>query len=221
MIIRVNMATSLDGKIAPASREKFRLGTSVDVHRMEELREWADVIVVGAGTLRAEDPPFKLKDREASRRRVSEGRPEHPAVAVISGSLNLAGRRTFDAPGRHLIVTHENSPEPASELSNRAEIWRVGRDRVDVVALVDRFSEVGFERILVEGGGEVAAGFFEHNLVDELFLTLTPWLMGGDDAPGLANADRLFEMPPRFELVSVEETSEEVFLFYRRGIEHQ
>ena len=55
MMIRVNMAVSLDGKIAPAERGKLRLGGRADLRRMESLRAWADVIVVGAGTIRAED----------------------------------------------------------------------------------------------------------------------------------------------------------------------
>ena len=74
MMIRVNMAVSLDGRIAPADRQKMRLGGSADLRRMEVLRAWADTIVVGAGTIRAEDPPFALTDETLSRQRIDEGR---------------------------------------------------------------------------------------------------------------------------------------------------
>lgn len=219
MSIRVNMATSLDGKIATTDRGKIRLGSDADIRRIAELRTWADVLMIGAETVRAEDPPMELNDTDACLCRRREGREEHPAVAVVTGSLNLPVGRTFRGPGRRLVVTTDRAPDPTPQLRAAAEIWRVGDARVDVLALVERLAAEGLERILVEGGGKMAANFFEHDLVEELFLTITPYMLGGDDAPTLADAAGVFESPPRFDLVDIESTAEEIFLRYRRHME--
>ena len=213
MPVRVNMATSLDGRIAPADRRKLRLGTDEDIVRMEAHRAWADVIVLGAGTVRAEDPPMELKDPEQVRRREEKGRPSHPAVAVVTRSGDVPEGRIWRTPGRHLVVTVEGAPEP----SGGVEVWRVGRDGVDVAALVDRLAAEGMPNVLVEGGGGLAGAFFGADVVDEFHLTITPWLLGGEEAPTPADAPEPFPVPPEFELVGLEARPEELFLTYRRA----
>jgi 2,5-diamino-6-(ribosylamino)-4(3H)-pyrimidinone 5'-phosphate reductase len=216
MHIRLNMATTLDGKIASFEREKVRLGSDADYRRLDLLRAWADVLVVGAGTVRAEDPPMELRGEQAKSDRLNAGRSEHPAVAVLSSSLDLPAGRTFSTPGRRLLVTTEDAGEPSMGLRNAVEIWRMGSSKVDIPALVERFESEGFDRVLLEGGGRTAAGFFKHDLVEELYLTVSRWVMGGDGAPTIADADNEFDRYNRFDLVNVEPTEEEVFLQYRR-----
>jgi 2,5-diamino-6-(ribosylamino)-4(3H)-pyrimidinone 5'-phosphate reductase len=216
MPVHLNMAVSLDGKIAPASREKVRLGTDRDIARMESLRAWADAIVVGAGTVRAEDPPMSLKDEEAVRARVAEGRPAHPAVVVVSASLRIEQGR-LNREGGRLIVATCGDGEPPEGLEEVAEIWRLGSDRVDLAALVERLEAEGMDRILVEGGGRLSAGFLEEDLVDEIHQTVTPWLMGDHDAPTIASPEVPFAGPKYFDLVSMEGGEGEVFLTYRRA----
>jgi len=217
MPVRVNMATSLDGKIAPASREKVRLGSDADIARMDRLRAWADVIVLGAGTVRAEDPPMEVKDSGLIRQREAAGRPPQPAVAVVSGSLEITGGRLFRSDARHILVTTEQAAGMGVDRAPSAEVWAIGESTVDVVALVERLQEEGMERVLVEGGGHLAASFFAAGLVDEIYVTVTPWLLGDHDAPGLAVAEEAFEPPIAFELERMEEGAEEVFLTYRRS----
>jgi riboflavin-specific deaminase-like protein len=212
----MNMATSLDGKIAPATRAKLRLGTDADIDRMEALRTWADVIVIGAGTVRAEDPPMELKDPDGVRGRRDEGRPGHPAVAVVSSTLEIAPGRIFRSDARRIVITSESSPEPTPELAAAADIWRIGQTRVDIVEMVNRLHLEGMERILVEGGGGLAAQFIRHRLVEEIFITLTPWLIGSDQAPTIAMAAQEFVPPARYDLASVETRPDEIFLTYRK-----
>jgi len=216
MLIRLNMATSLDGKIASAERLKTRLGSDADYKRLDELRAWADVLVAGAGTIRAEDPPMELKDQQSVSERREAGRSEHPAVAVITGSFDLPVGRTFQTPGRKIIVTSEEADDPPAELASVAEIWRIGSKKVDVPALVAEFEKEGLDNILLEGGGETAAGFFEHDLVDELFITVTRWVLGDDRAPTIADDESEFDHYNQYELLKIKPTEEEVFLHYRR-----
>ncbi len=216
MFIRLNMATTLDGKIASAERRMVRLGSEADYKRLDELRTWADVLVAGAGTIRAEDPPMDLKDQQSISDRRETGRPEHPAVAVITGSLDLPVGRTFSTPGRRLVVTTDEAGEPSPELAAVAEIWRIGREKVDIPALIERFEAEGLENILLEGGGRTAACFFECDLVDELFITVTRWVLGDDRAPTIADAESEFDHYNQYELLKIEPTEEEVFMHYRR-----
>ncbi len=209
------MAVSLDGKIAPPSRERFRLGGSADLGRMEDLRAWADVIVVGGGTVRAEDPPFALPEERARRRR-EIGRPPHPAVVIVSATLDLPPGRVFTGPNRTIIATTREAPDPPGSLPGRVELWRLGTGRVALPELVGRLRGERLESILVEGGGGLAAGFFESDLVAELYLTITPWMIGGDAAPGICEAGHLLPEQRRFRLEAIERGPDEVFLIYHR-----
>lgn len=227
MMIRVNMAVSLDGKIAPASRPKLRLSGKADLRRMEELRAWADGIVVGAATIRAEDPPFAITDDGLRASRIGEGRPEHPAVVVLTTDPDPGTARIFTGPGRAVIATTGRAGTPTEDIPEGVEVWPLGKERVEADRLAARLEAEGLERILVEGGGEVAALFFGAGLVDEIWLTVTPWLIGGDDAPGIAEAGRLFDPPATFHLAGIETVPgpsppegsrrEEHFLIYRKG----
>jgi len=215
MSIRINMAVSLDGKIAPASRKPFRLGSRADLDRMAGHRTWADVIVIGAGTLRAEDPPFALS-AEAAAERAAAGRSSQPAVTVVSASLALPAGRVFAGPNRTIVATTTTAPELPAGTAEQADVWRLGTERVDLEALAARLRETGYERILVEGGGGLAAGFFARDLVDEIYLTLTPWLIGGDGSPSICAGQEGLPAPGRFLLTAIEPGAEEVFLTYRR-----
>src|SRR5262245_7625276 len=84
-----NAAVSLDGKLAPASRRKVRLGSDRDRARMDRLRAGSDAILIGAGTLRAEDPPLQVRSEALRRLRQRQGRPEHLQEIVVSASLEL------------------------------------------------------------------------------------------------------------------------------------
>jgi riboflavin biosynthesis pyrimidine reductase len=90
-----------------------------------------------------------------------------------------------------------------------------------------RLEAEGLERILVEGGGQLGALFFADDLVDEIWLTQTPWLIGGDEAPSIADDAELFEPAPEYHLSAIESAAapsgtggsepEETFLVYRKG----
>ncbi len=90
--VLINAAVSLDGKLAPSSRRKVRLGSDRDRARMDRLRAGSDAILIGAGTLRAEDPPLQVKSQALRRGRARRGLPEELLEIVVSGSLELPWR---------------------------------------------------------------------------------------------------------------------------------
>jgi riboflavin-specific deaminase-like protein len=214
-----NAAVSLDGKLAPVSREKIRLGSGRDRARMDLLRAGSDAILIGAGTLRAEDPPLQVRTPAGRRLRKREGRAGPLIEILLSASLRIpASSRFLRDDGIPRIIAAPASA-PAGRLARlRAshEVWTVGRARVDPEALLRRLSRRRVARLLVEGGGEVFAVFFEAGLVDEVHLTVTPYLIGGRGAPTLFDGEGISGDVPRLKLDLCRREGEEAYLRYRR-----
>ena len=187
--VYVNMAMTVDGKITSARREVPALTTDHDREEMDRLRAEADAILVGAGTLRADDPPLHVRSETMRAHRRSLGKPDALDRIVVSARLELAlHSRFFDAtlPGRRIVATVEDAPGARLHaLADRAEVWPCGHGRVDLRALLERLAREGVERLLVEGGGETNWALVEQDLVDELHVTVAPWLLGGKAAPTL------------------------------------
>jgi 2,5-diamino-6-(ribosylamino)-4(3H)-pyrimidinone 5'-phosphate reductase len=198
--VYINMAMSVDGKITSATREYPRFTSDYDRRSMDRLRAEADALVVGAGTVRADDPPLHVRDAEMLAYRKTLGRPAGLLKVVVSASLRGLVGTDFLADrdgGGCIIATSDDAPtEELDRLPAHAEVWRLGSRQVDIGQLVRRLRDRGVERLLVEGGGELNGLFVEQDLVDEIYITIAPTLLGGRDAPtpveslGLTMANR-------------------------------
>lgn len=196
---------SVDGKIALPIRKQTRISDEEDMRRVHQLRATCDAVLVGVGTVLADDPKLTVKPEFASGRnplRVvldSEGRtPESAEV------LNR------DAPT--LIVT---TLECSKKFPN-AEVARLGKDSVDLSALLDYLGENGIKRLLVEGGEEVIWSFLHGRLADEVKVFVGSMVIGGRTAPtaaGGAGAQSLAEIVP-LELKSSKVLGSGVLLEY-------
>lgn len=219
MHVYVNMAMTADGKITSARREEPKFTSRLDKKTMDRLRAEADAVLVGAGTLRADDPPLGVRDPEMKAYRASLGKPDSLLNVLVTASAAVDPDLRFftDSPGAERIVaTVEDAPADRLErLASRATVWKIGRGRVDLGALVERLASHGVERLLVEGGGELNWGFFERDLVDEIFVTLAPAILGGREAPTLCEGTG-FAMAARrrLRLVSHEAVEGEIFCRY-------
>jgi 2,5-diamino-6-(ribosylamino)-4(3H)-pyrimidinone 5'-phosphate reductase len=214
-----NAAVSLDGKLAPASRRKVRLGSGLDRARMDRLRAGSDAILIGAATLRAEDPPLQVRTAAGRRLRKRVGRSGPLIEVLLSKSLRIpASSRFLREDGIPRIVVAPSAAPAArlARLRGRCEVWTVGGARVDPATLLRRLARRGVRRLLVEGGGEVFASFLEAGLVDEIHLTVTPFLIGGRDAPTLFDGSGFSGDLPRLALELCRREDQEVYLRYRR-----
>ncbi|MBI2766592.1 MAG: dihydrofolate reductase family protein [Chloroflexi bacterium] len=223
-IIMVNMVASLDGKVVVEGTEKG-LGSKVDQRLMRELRVNADLVLNGAGTLRASGTSARLGDEELEALRVAHGKPRLPTAVVLSRSGALPLDRTFFTATDFDAIVYLSDAAPAD---NRRALLATSRPIVLVpdgheleVMLAHMRHELGAGVLLVEGGPDTNAHLFEADAVDHWFMTLGPVIVGGRDTKTAVEGARAFTRDElrRFALVSAvpNEDTSEVYLHYRRA----
>lgn len=214
--LAIGMVGSVDGA-ATIDGVSGGLGQEGDLAAFRGLRAACDVILVGAGTVRAEGyGPPRMRPAEVARRE-SRGQSERPAIAVVSSSLDLTGaeRLLEQVPTwRPIVVTHEGAdPGRAADLADLGvEVVRAGAGDVDLTAAVDALRGRGLRRILCEGGPHLNGQLLADGLVDEVFLTIAPTLVGGPSSR-IVVGDRTVDVA--LDLVGVRQHGNEVLLRYR------
>jgi riboflavin biosynthesis pyrimidine reductase len=209
--LRLNMVASVDGG-AWLKGLSGGLSGRGDRRIFGVLRGLADVIMAGASTVRSEGyGPVQPRD---SWRALREGRPPAPPIAVITRrlDLDLGGALFTDAEpyARTIVITTEAAPEDRRvEAAKHADLIIAGDDRVDFAQAVSELRERGLGRILCEGGPRVNAQLAATGLIDELDLTVSPLLIGGDAARILNGA------ASQVRLVLGQVLEEDGFLFCR------
>jgi riboflavin biosynthesis pyrimidine reductase len=209
-----NFVSSVDGS-ATVRGHSGGLSDPVDQRILRLLRQLADVLVIGAGTIRVEGYAGELLDEAGRAWRVANGRSPRPSLAVVSGSLRLDPAASFftTALTRPLVFTSERAdPHKRAQLETVAEVVNAGVDTVDPRQVVDELTRRGHRRIHSEGGPKLFGSFQEAGVVDGLCLTLSPSLVGGLGARVTAWAD---EHAVPLELMHVLRSGSVVFLRYR------
>ena len=178
--VLMSMVASVDGATAVEGRSGA-LGGEVDREVFRAVRAVADVILVGAGTLRAERyGPVRLAD-EARSARVAAGRHPHPArLAVVTRSAELdpAGP-AFAAEPAPVVFTTTTATGRLDELGRACEVRRCGEPDVDLRAALGTLRADGASVVVCEGGPRLNAAMVDAGLVDEVCLTMAPALVAG------------------------------------------
>jgi 2,5-diamino-6-(ribosylamino)-4(3H)-pyrimidinone 5'-phosphate reductase len=216
--VYINMAMTLDGKVTVGRPGYLLSGSSGDRAAMEELRAQADAVMVGAGTVRHEDPSLRISRPAHQAWRAEAGMLPDPLYCVVSASANLpAELRLFRSPNA-VVVTREDAPEDrVLGLRSRCRVLQAGVGEVDLRGALSRLRlEDGVRRLLVEGGPTLSFNLIRLGLVDELFLTLSPLLKGGRDVPSLLGGPGFsYEELRHAKLLSLLRHSSELYLRYR------
>lgn len=215
-LVRMNFVASLDGAATIEGRSGG-LGDADDRLAMQVLRTLADVVLVGAGTVRVEGYGGLAVGEADAAMRVAAGRPAQPRLAVVSSSLDLdpAAAVFAGAVTRPIVVTHAASPSARRRALERvADVLVVGERHVDVRAMLDVFAERGLRQVLCEGGPHLFGSLLEADLVDELCLSLSPLLVGGTAGRIVRGAT---ELQRRMRLVHAIPAGDLLLLRYARG----
>jgi len=190
----VNMATTADGKIDTVARVGARISGPADTARVDRLRASADAVMVGGRTLLSEDPRLTVRDTGLQAARQRDGLRAQPAKIGIAsrvdppgGASALAPQSRFlhDGGGKVFICTSaQTEPDSIAWLEDQgAEVIVCGESRVELATCLGTLSELGIERVMVEGGSTLVAALLAAGLVDELQLAVAPLLFGGETAP--------------------------------------
>lgn len=178
--LRVNMVTSLDGAVTLGGLSGG-LSSKDDQDLLGRLRMLADVVLVGAGTLRAEGYNGLRLGESRRAWRLAQGLPENPVLAVVSARLDLdpANLALADAPVRPIVITRAGAPaERRAALAAVADVLVCGQDEVDLAAAVAALTSRGLCQVVSEGGPQLLGALTAADLVDELCLSVSPLLAG-------------------------------------------
>jgi riboflavin biosynthesis pyrimidine reductase len=179
--VRCNMVSTFDGAIA-VNGTSGSLGGAADRTVFQTLRSRSDVILVGAGTMRAERyGPARLSDELRQLRRV-EGRQPVPPIAVVTLSGNLDWTSPFftQAEQRPMVFTTSGVDAQVRRKGEEvADFVVAGEDSVEPRRILDYFNSAGYRSVLLEGGPSLNGDFARAGLLDEVCLTLSPHLLGG------------------------------------------
>jgi riboflavin-specific deaminase-like protein len=210
------MISTLDGAIAVQGRSGM-LGGPADRRIFQTLRSLADVILVGAGTVRAEGyGPVQL-DQELSQKRKERGQSVAPPVAVVTRSANLDWTLPFfteAATPPIVLTTDDQARQSRVRLKDVAQFFGAGDDGVDVRLALRSLHAQGYRSVLLEGGPGLNAEVVQAGLLDELCLTIAPRLVGGTGPRLLAGP----ELPNPLNLDVVHLLEEDGFFFYRCSV---
>ena len=179
--VRANMVTSLDGAISVDGRSGGLSGAA-DRLLFHVLRSLADVVLVGAGTAR--DERYGLAKPGSTWSQLREGRSGTPPIAVvtrgISLDLNSQLIRGDDSLPRTIVLTTSQAPaDRVAAVSKTAHVIIAGDDEVSAKAAIDALAGLGYRRVLVEGGPTLLGQLVSASLLDELCVTISPLIAGG------------------------------------------
>jgi riboflavin-specific deaminase-like protein len=207
----INMVASLDGKATLDWRTKG-LSTEVDRRLFHHLRTQADAVMVGAGTAREERYGRMIKNDELRQKRVNEGLVPDALAVVVSGRLDLPPDLPLLNDPKQRVVIATGSKDELPGVEGDVEYARVGDD---LPRLMDYLHERhGVRSVLCEGGPTLNSFLFAAGLVDELFLTMNPKVVGGAAALTIVAGRELVD-PVELELLSAAEADGELYTRWR------
>jgi 5-amino-6-(5-phosphoribosylamino)uracil reductase len=202
----ISAASSLDGYLDDATPERLLLSNAEDFDRVDEVRAGCDAILVGAETVRKDDPRLRVRSERRRAARVARGEPENPLRVVLTASGQLPPEAAVFGPGT-LVYTH-------AQVDAVAEVVAVE----GLEAILADLSARGVRRLLVEGGSQIQTAFLTAGLVDEIQLVLAPFFVGDPAAPRFAGPGHYPHGPQRrMRLVEARPISDVVLLRYLLG----
>jgi 5-amino-6-(5-phosphoribosylamino)uracil reductase len=209
----------VDGYIDDTIPERLYLSNEADFDRVEVVRTECDAILIGAETLRRDNPRLIIKSPERLAARAAAGKPMHlqKIVVTISGDLDPAARFWHYGVEERipLVYTADAGAEKLRDrLGDLAIVVPLGAT-VDFGAMLDDLGDRGIDRLMIEGGTSIHTAILSAGLADELHLAVAPLLVGQADAPRFVNPAKFPGGPRRrMQLVDVTKIGDVALLRY-------
>jgi len=190
--VLLSAAMSVDGHIDDSGPEPLLLSDAADLDRVDAVRAGVDAILVGATTLRRDDPRLNVRSAERRAARVAAGRPAYPLKVTITGSgdLDPAARFFTTGDGPKLVYAAGPGVDPARKAVGAvADVVDAG-DPLDLHRVLADLSARGVARLMVEGGTGMHTLFLTAGVADELQLVVAPFFVGDAQAPRFVGPGR-------------------------------
>jgi 5-amino-6-(5-phosphoribosylamino)uracil reductase len=197
--VLLSCATSIDGYIDDASDQRLLLSNAEDLDRVDAVRASCDAILVGAGTVRLDDPRLLVRSARRRAERVGRGLPASPAKVTLTarGDLDPTARFFTAGDADRIVYCASGSLEKTRERVGRLATVVDAGEPVDPAWTLADLSARGVRRLMVEGGGTVHAQFLTAGLADELHLVVAPFFVGDCRAPRFVREGRFPWHPGR------------------------
>jgi len=211
MHVVVNAAMSADGKLSTREREQVEISGPTDFDRVDRLRADSDAVMVGVGTVVADDPSLTVDDADRRAEREARGESPSPSRVVADSRVRTPpdARILDDRAPTYLLTSEATTREFVTQIeATNTEVIIAGTERVDLPTALAELETRGIDQLLVEGGGELIFSLFEAELVDELSVFVGPVIFGGRESPTLADGEGFVDDPPQLELERIERLDE-------------
>ena len=217
--VLLSCAMSVDGYIDDTTPERLLLSNEADFDRVDQVRAESDAILIGATTLRRDNPRLLVKSPQRRAVRVARGLPEYPLKVTVTASGHLSPDLKFWHHGGEKLVYCPSPAVPVvrDNLGDLAQITGLG-DHIDFGEILDDLGKRGVRRLMVEGGSHIHTAFLTAGLADEIHLAVAPVFVGDAEAPR-------FVLPGvfphgkarRMHLAEARQTGDVAFLRYLTG----
>ena len=188
----VNVAMSADGKISTRERRQVKISGAQDFSRVDQLKADSDAVMVGIGTVLADDPSLTVKSEECRTGRLNRGVDEHPVRIVVDSTARISPEAALLHKGagkRIVAVSRRADPKKIATLQSYATVIIAGENEVDLSILMDKLGEMGIRRVMVEGGGTLISGLITAGLVNEIYTFIGNMIIGGKNAPTFVDGE--------------------------------
>ncbi|MFJ3402161.1 RibD family protein [Streptomyces microflavus] len=212
----LSAAMSVDGYLDDASPERLRLSNEPDFDRVDEVRAESDAILIGANTMRRDNPRLLVNSDARRAQRVADGKPEFPLKVTVTASGDLSADLKFwHHGGKKLVVTVDDAVEKVgATLGDLADVVSVGQE-LDWGLVLDELGRRGVGQLMVEGGGTIHTQLMAQNLADEVHVAIAPLLVGQPEAARfLGAADYPGGSTARMKVLEVRAIDDIVFVRY-------
>uniref|UniRef100_UPI002F910051 RibD family protein n=1 Tax=Streptomyces longwoodensis TaxID=68231 RepID=UPI002F910051 len=214
--VLLSAAMSVDGYLDDTSPERLRLSNAADFDRVDQVRAESDAILIGANTMRRDNPRLLVNSAERRAQRVADGKPAFPLKVTVTRTGDLAADLKFwHYGGDKLVVTVDSAVEKVrATLGDLADVVSVGPD-LDWGLVLDELGRRGVKQLMVEGGGTIHTQLMAQDLADEVHLAIAPLLVGQPEAARfLGAADYPGGSTARMQVLEVRAIDDVVLIRY-------
>ena len=212
----LSCSVSLDGYLGDHT-PRLALSNAADFDRVDEVRASCDAIMVGAVTVRVDNPRLQVRSPARRERRAAHGRSPSPVKVTVTSRADLDPGSNFFRTGEAPKLVYTPTESVADARARLGDIATVidGGARVRMRRLSEDLADRGVRRLMVEGGGVVHTQFLQEDLVDELQLVVAPFFVGDSSAPRFVRDGRFpYGADRRARLAAVRQIGDVVLLRY-------